>query len=211
MNKKPITIAAALLTAAVANAIDFNFETTTLGFYPGSLSVSSSGLTLTITPEGFPNAFVAVDNLSVPPLLGTRSVIGSQVNPLQSNEFTPLRFAFSTPVSSATFLFGDNGGDTDSPVLISAYDGGGNLLSTLNETYDAGVDTGKAATWSGTGASYFILSSLPADNPNSIYWEAQDVVPNNSVPESGSTIICLLMSSSALFGLRRFRFTRAQA
>ena len=198
-----ISLAAALSTTIVS-AIDFNFETTPGGFYIPSLSVTDSGLTLTVTAEGFPNGYVFVGGSSVP-LLGSRSVIASQVNPLQVNGFAPLRFTFSSPVSAATIFFGDAGGDTDTPVIISAYNSVGNLISTINETYGAGVSSGKSVNWSGLGASYFIFTSLPADNPNSLWWEVGNVSGAGGVPEVLSTVSGLMMGFGALICLRQFR------
>jgi hypothetical protein len=197
-----------LLGCASIKAASFDFESTATGYYPGSLTVTESGLTLTITPEGFPNGFVAISPgapvTPPPPLLGSRAVIGTQVNPVsQDSQFAPLRFTFSSPVTSATFRFGDIGGDTDSPVKILAYDAGGTLLSTITDTYGFGVATGKSDIWSGPGAaSYFILTSQPDVNPNSIYWEVLDVA---AVPENFPTGLGLFVASAGLLALRRFR------
>jgi hypothetical protein len=207
--KTKITLAACLLlVCGSAQAANFDFESTPTGYYSGSLAVTDSGLTLTITPEGFPNGFVAVSPGGLltppPPLLGSGAVIGTQVNPLlQDSQCAPLRFTFSSPVTTATFRFGDIGGDTDSPVMISAYDSGGNFLSAITDTYGFGVGTGKSDTWSGPGAaSYFILTSQPLINQNSIYWEVVDVA---AVPESFSTAFGLFAAFGGLLTLRRFR------
>ena len=172
-----------LLAAAVSGfPAVFDFETTSGGFYASSLTVSNSGLDLTITPEGFPNGFLYVGDLSVA-LLGTKSVVGSQVSPLAVDAFSPMRFAFSLPVSSITFAFGDAGGDTDSPVTIDAYSSTNIFLGGLSTSYDAGVSIGGTLGGNFPGASYFIVTSgVGSSNSNSLGWEIVDV-QISEVPE----------------------------
>jgi hypothetical protein len=186
---KAFLLLIAISSAAFANVATFNFETTPAGFYPGSLVVSNNGLTLTVTPEGDPSGFVNVANSNVP-LLGQLSAIGSSTNPLSSDNFDPLRFSFSQPVSSITFAFGDAGGDDDSPVVINGYGVGNNLLGTLTTDYPAGFSAGKELSGSFVNASYFVLMSgpqpeTPGSNSNSIFWEVPSVEfgPSSTTPE----------------------------
>jgi hypothetical protein len=189
----------AIVCAIGAYAETFDFQSTAPGYYPSTLAVTNGGVTLTVTPEGFPNGFIEVTNSGVP-LLGTLSPIGSQVNPVAGNQFAPLRFSFSQPVTAITFAFGDAGGDDDSPVVISAYDSSNTLLGTLNGTYPAGDAVG--ATLSGTfaDADYFVLTSgphTPGSNSDSIYWEVPDVTFASSTPEPGT----FLLLGAALLGV----------
>jgi hypothetical protein len=190
----------AIVCVMGAYADTFDFESTTPGYYTPSLAVTNGGVTLTVTTEGFPNGYVDADNSGVP-LLGSVSVIGSQVDPLSSDEFAPLRFSFSAPVSAITFAFGDAGGDDDSPVVISAYNSADTLLGTLNGMYPAGDASG--ATLSGTfaDADYFVLTSgphTPDSNSDSIYWEVPDVTfDTSSTPEPGT----FLLLGAALLGV----------
>jgi hypothetical protein len=191
----------AIVFAMGAYAETFDFESTTPGYYAPSLAVTNGGVTLTVTPEGFPNGFVDVDNSGVP-LLGSLSVIGSQVDPINSDQFAPLRFTFSQPVTAITFAFGDAGGDDDSPVVISGYDASNNLLGTLSGLYPANDASG--ATLSGTfaDADYFVLTSGPHtldSNSDSIYWEVPSVTfdTTSSAPEPGT----FLLLGAALLGV----------
>jgi hypothetical protein len=114
------------------------------------------------------------------PLLGSRSVIGSQLNgDVEVNAFSLLRVGFSAPVTAITVAFGDAGGDDDSPVLISAYDA--SVAATLSGTF--------------ADADYFVLTSGPHtanSNSDSIYWEVPDVTFASSTPEPGTLGAALL-------------------
>ena len=192
----PLTAILVLATTGNISAADFNFDTTPSGFY-SALTVTDGTETLMVTPES--GGFVVVQNSGVP-LLGSMSVIGSLVNPLQQDRFDSLRFTFSIPVKSITFAFGDAGGDDDSNVVIQAFDSNNVLLGTLSTDYPANFNSGK--TLSGifaTGAKHFTLRSgtLATFNPNSIFWEVSsyttsllkiEVVPANGAVESSSTI-----------------------
>jgi hypothetical protein len=177
-----IAIIAALLPIAVpASAESFTFEDVPIGSYPASLAVTDGSLTLTITPEGNPNGYLVINSefLGVP-LLGSRSLIGSNAPTLQEG-FTPVRFSFSIPVGAITFAFGDSGGDADSPVTIQAFNNANVPLGSLNETYPASFDDGKTLSGNFPGASYFILSSGSTQgNSHSLFWEVTSVSP---VPE----------------------------
>ena len=204
---RPVVAAAVLcgLAAGPAGAVTFDFEATPPGFYAGSLVVANSGLILTVTPEGVPEGWLVVANSSVP-LLGSLSVIGSEVNPLAVDQFAPMRFAFSESISDITFAFGDSGGDDDSPWFIEAFDGSGFLVGSMSGVYPAGFGAGMTATLSigGAGAEYFILSSTPAFNPHSMWWEVVDATVAG-VPEPGSLLLLCSGLGAALAITRRRR------
>jgi hypothetical protein len=188
-----------LATAGNISAGEFNFETTPSGFY-SALTVTNGTQTLLVTPES--GGYAVVQNSGVP-LLGSKSVTGSLVNPLQQNQFDPLRLTFSIPVTSITFAFGDAGGDDDSNVVIQAFDSNQVSLGTLTTAYPTNFNSGM--TLSGnfpTGAKYFTLTSgtLTTFNRNSVFWEVSSysmplfkitVVPANGAVESSSTITSL--------------------
>jgi hypothetical protein len=116
-------------------------------------------------------------------LLGSLSAIGSHTNPTTVNGFDPMRFTFSAPISNITFAFGDGGGDDDTPWLIQAYSASNVLLASATGSYPENFSAGMTRTLSTpTGASYYILSTSPSFNPNSIYWEVPDAVAA-AVPE----------------------------
>jgi len=180
-------VAALLLNTSSAGAQSFDFEDVAPGYYSSSLTVMNGGLVLTVTPEGAPNGFAAVISGSAPPLFGTRSVIGSLVDPLALGQFTPLRFTFSSPVSAITFAFGDGGGDEDSPVTIRAFNSGNVLLGTLTDTYPQDFSEGKTISGTFNGASYFIVSSGSViGNADSLFWEIPSVTP---VPEPSTLLL----------------------
>jgi hypothetical protein len=186
------------LQAAVSS---FNFESTPLGSST-SVSATDNGLTLNVTSTG---GWVIVGSSSVA-LLGSRSVIGSDQSTQAVDHFAPLKFSFSAPVSSVTFLFGDGGGDEDSPVTISAYNSLNVLLSSINDTYPAGFATGKSAVWNGADASYFIVQSTPGFNNHSLWWEASSVTFGQSVPDSTGTLGAFLLSLSLIvYFSRKYR------
>jgi hypothetical protein len=177
--------------ATSAFAVSFDFENVAPGYYQSSLEVTNGGLTLTVTPEGYPNGWLFVGDSSIP-LLGNRSIGASIVNPLVSDKFAPMRFTFSESIGSITFAFGDFGGDDDSPWFIKAYDSSSNLLMTNTGSYPQNYGDGLTSTMNigGAGASYFILSSTPGFNPYSMYWEVTDAIPAAApVPEPTSFLL----------------------
>ena len=162
----------------------FDLEGVAPGFYTGPISVNNGGLVLTITPDGG-GTYLDVANVSVA-LLGTNSVIGSFTNPLQVNQFSPVRFSFNQLINSITFNFGDSGGDDDSPVVISAFSAGNALLGTSTASYPAGDSAGGSLTLNFAGASYFVASSGTAgNNANSVGWDISAVQAGGAVPEPG--------------------------
>jgi len=206
-------LAVSVASAPVAHSASFTFEDEDAGYYAPALTVSNQGLTLTITPEDNPNGYVRLEDgqdATVPVALGSKAVTASLSNPLERGQFLPLRFTFSQLISKITFAFGDNGGDSDSPVTIEAFDADDTLLDTMTETHPDGFSAGKTLSGSFSGAQYFILSSgTQSDNPNSIFWEVTSLTV---VPEP-STVGLLAVGIAGAFGwagVRRARPSRSR-
>ena len=196
------TALAALASASAAQATPFDLENVTPGFYAGPISVSDGSLVLSITADGGAQSLY-VGNSSVA-LLG-QAVIGSFTNPLATNQFSPVRFSFNQSISSITFNFGDGGGDSDSPVVISAYDAGNVLLGTSTAAYPAGDASGGSLVLNFAGASYFIASSgVAGNNANSVFWDIGEVqAGGGGVPEPASWALMIVGFGMAGAALRR--------
>ena len=210
--KTAVALGAALMAVAgAAHATPFDLEGLATGFTAGPIVVNDGALMLTITVDGG-GSFLYVDNPSVA-LLGQRGVIGSNTNPLQVDQFAPIRFSFNQTINSITFNFGDSGGDNDSPVNISAYSLANVLLGTAVGSYPAGASAGASLTLNFAGASYFLASSgvqAPGNNANSIFWDIGDVQSNGAggVPEP-ATWAMMLVGFGGLGAVMRRRRTAA--
>lgn len=193
-HKQEVTMRAVMLAGAVFALAPaallsqaFTFETAPSGAH-SSYSTTVGGQTLSVASEG--PGFVFFANPGVP-LLGSRSAIGTRRTVQAFDDFVPLRFSFSAPVDFVRFLFGDGGGDNDSPVFVDAYTSGGTHLGTLTGSYPASFGGGSSLTGTYvTPASYFVVSSTPGSNDHSLYWEVADSRIAGVVPEP-STILLL--------------------
>jgi hypothetical protein len=181
-----------------ARAVNFDFETAPYGVFP-LVTATNDGLTLEVTSPG---GWVFV-NLPGPTSMGIASVFGSNTPVATLGEYAPLKFSFSAPVSSATFLFGDAGGDEDSPVYISAFTISGVLISTIFETHPAGFATGKSAVWSGGDAGYFVVGTSAGFNPNSLAWEVINVSRAGNVPDHMSSLGVFVLALACVGIFRR--------
>jgi len=191
-----------------AATASFNFESEASATVPSPYSVSNNGLTLTISTEGYPSGYISIVDFLIGNL-GTRSVTGLKTDQFLPENFAPLRFTFSQPITAITFAFGDPGGDDDSPVLIQGFDLQNNFLGSLTSTYPAGSSTGKLISGTFAGASYFTLTSgshKAGSNSDSLSWEVPSVefTPAAAVPEP-STLALGGVAIGLLAGLRRFR------
>lgn len=207
--KTPAMIAAlcalASLPSAAVAATAFDFEDQAAGYYDGSRIITDGDLVLTITPEGAD--YLHFGDFDVG-LLGGSAVTASVYNPLLSDGFAPVRFAFDQAISSITFNFGDAGGDDDGAVTIAAYGAAGDFLGSASDTYGAGMAQGGSLTLAFAGARYFIAST-DATNPNSIGWDIGAVQPAGPVPEPSAWTLMILgfgaIGAAARSGVQRVR------
>jgi hypothetical protein len=207
-----IALISCALTAPASALPLFDMEGVAPGFYAGSLMVVDGPLTLTVTPEGNSSGFVAADDSGVP-LLGSVALIGSNTNPLQAGQSTPLRFSFDQAIDSITFNFGDAGGDDDGMVEIRAYSTGDmfdTLLGSVSDIYPANFADGKSLTLDFAGADYYVARTFDNTNENSIYWDIGAITAANVVVTEPSSWAMMLAGLLGLGGgvLRRARHKR---
>jgi len=186
---KVLAIVAALSFPSAALAQAFDFEGSGISaFTSGGWTIGSQ--TLTFSPVG--GGFLFLDTPFVA-LLGSISMTANSQNPRQFGFGLPMRFAFSNPIADITFAFGDAGGDDDSPARIQAFDASDNLLGVFDTPYPANKADGATRTlsFSGVGASYFLLSSgtVGGFNPNSIFWEITASTPVAITPEPATVAL----------------------
>lgn len=170
-------------TVSVAQAVDFDYESTPLASYAGSLSVTNAGLTCTASSAG---GWVHITNHDVPSQMGTRYVIAnsSSSNNPPVSPFSPIDFTFSSIVSSATLLAGDTGGDNDGYVTVALYDGSNNYLQTYSTylgTSALGVSINIA-----TPFKRAVVDTTATSNPHSIGAEWRNVT---AAPEPGTMAV----------------------
>lgn len=192
--------------AGAANATPFDLEGIAIGYFNSPIIVNDGAVTLTISADGG-GKFLYVGYSNVP-LVG-RGVLASFTNPLQVDQFSPLRFSFNQLISNITFNFGDTGGDIDSPVVISAFNGSNVLLGAVAGSYPSGATTGGSLSLNFAGASYFVATSgTPGrgNNANSLFWDIAGYQTGGvGVPEP--TTWAMMISGFGLAGaaLRRRR------
>ena len=170
---------------ATVTQIDFPFDSVPTGFnFPGSVSVTSEGLTITLAPDGTDSGFVDVLNSAGP---GEADIMGQRSLFVRLSDFsrTVARFTFSQPVSEIDFGYYDQGGDDDGDVIIKAYDPSGNLLDTFVDPYGTAFG-GTSGLLPFTGATSFTLETTGSGNPNSLGWSVRSVIP---VPEPSPALL----------------------
>jgi hypothetical protein len=177
----------------------FGFETVAVGDY-ASLTLSDGSVGLTVTAESpLGGVWVREPLPAVAGLLGSRTVIG--VTPLATPQaYDRLRFAFSVPLSSITFAFGDGSPDIDAPVAVFGFSATDAFVGVLSFSDDGSL----GGTLSGTfaGASYFIVGSGSlSGNDNSLGWEVVDYSAAAPVPEPAG--LAMLATGIGLQALSR--------
>ena len=196
------TVAGALALAVIATPATaktvFNFESTPIGV-SSSLSLTDLGVTMTVMPEGYSGGSVNVLNPYVA-LLGNHAVAGSKLSyGLGLNQFAPLRFSFDKAISSITFAAGDSGGDSDDPIVISAYDAASTFLGSVSTSYPAGYGNGKLLTLNFAHSRYFITSSgFGLFNQDSVLYDVT-ALTTGGVPEP--TTWAMLIAGFGLVGV----------
>ncbi|RAK69004.1 PEPxxWA-CTERM sorting domain-containing protein [Phenylobacterium kunshanense] len=202
MNTKAMIAAlcAFALPAAAHAATAFDFEGEA-GYYDGSRIIADGDLVLTITPEGAD--YLYFGDLGVA-LLGASAVTASAYNPLQSDGFAPIRFAFDRAIASITFNFGDAGGDDDGAVTVAAYGAGGDFLGSASSLYGPGAAQGGSLILAFAGARYFIASTDAAQNPHSLGWDIGAVqAAGAAVPEPSAWALMILGFGAVGAAVRR--------
>ena len=82
---------------------------------------------------------------------------------------------------------GDGGGDSDTPVTISAYDAANNFLGSGTDTYPTDYAAGKQMDLNFNNMKYLVMTSAGGqNNDNSVFWE---VAASTPVPEPASLAI----------------------
>lgn len=187
---KTSTIILAMSVAAFANAVNFDFESSAEGIYSNGTVFSNGGIDLTLAAEG--------GSIHLTSLAGSglnKSVVGSSGSSLGTNPFQPLVHTFSTDIQSATFLYGDGGGDNDGTAFLQLFDSNNNLINTLS-----------AFRGSVAGAQSFVINQTfrsarfttnASFNAHSLFQEWSDV---QAVPEPATLTI---LSLGALVALKR--------
>lgn len=190
--------------AGAAQATPFDLEGIAAGYFNSPIIVNDGAVTLTISADGG-GTFLNVQNSGVP-LVG-QGVVASFTNPLQVDQFSPLRFSFNQLISNITFNFGDAGGDNDSPVAISAFNGSNVLLGAVTGSYPAGANSGGSLSLNFAGARYFVATSGtpgPGNNANSLLWDiAGYQTGGGGVPEPATWAMMIIGFGAAGSMIRR--------
>jgi|SRR5579871_12699 len=171
----------------------FNFTNLSEGYY-SSVSQSLGGVTVTVNPAF---GFVAVFDGTNPPIGGLpqgmspNAVIGSDTIPPGVGTNKPiLTVTFSPPVSDVTFYYGDNGGDSDTPVVITPQG-----QAPFVDTYPVGFNQTKTYHYQGPAIASAVIQSgtqAPNTNSNTLFWQF-------SIPDAPSGCSCQI----GFHGVRR--------
>ena len=174
------------LSATCAYAVNFDFEGEASGFFGTPKTVSSGGVDLTLSSPQFVYIFPDSNFAG----LGDHAVAGRQ-----GTAFTALTHEFSVDILSATFLFGDGGGDNDGTVSLDLYDGADNYITTVSQFHGNSGSVGSITINQTFRKAVF--TSLGGNSDNSLAQEWADV---EAVPEPATMT---LLGLGALAALRR--------
>jgi hypothetical protein len=203
-------LAGSLLNKAVAASYDFESQPTTSGGALSSLSLTDSGLTITITRgRGVHFDIRDLSGLSGPPSFGSRTL-----DPFQPGDFAPgNQFIgdFSSALTSFSIQFGDYDADDDTFVLTawSGAGGTGTIIDTMSIFWPAGntfPDDVGTGTVSGAGIMSVTWTGLGAFN-NSLFYDNL-VASTAAVPDGGTTAMLLGLSISSLLLFQRIARSR---
>jgi hypothetical protein len=144
------------------------------------------GITTTVSAAYLQTANIFVHERSSD-LLGKR-VVGTLDPTVTGYRAVPIRFSFSVPIVSANFSYYDYGGDDDGNVIIAAYDASSTFLGSTSHAYGTSYG-GSSGDIQYANASYFILSTTGAGNPNSLEWSILSVTAVTAVPEPSAAAL----------------------
>ena len=193
-----------LLSKAVAASYNFESQPTSSGLT--SLSLTNSGLTMTLTRgRGVTFGIFDLSSFAGPPSFGSRSL-----DPFSSGDFAAgneFIADFSSAISSFSIDFGDYDADPDTFELIAWSGAGGTGLVidsvsipwAATNTFPGDVGTG---TVSGAGIMSVTWTSHSAFE-NSLYYDNISASGPAGVPDSGTTVILLGLGILSLLLLRR--------
>ncbi len=200
---KILALCALTSVSLPAAIVTFDFESSSISSGLTTLSVSSGGVTATITRVGG-SIFGISDISGSTPAFGSRSL-----DPFGAVGGGAFVVDFSALLSSISVAMGDFAPSDIDTLTISAYSGvggSGTLLGTSSVVL-ANSPTGfNFATVSTGGASIMsiVMNGGSSSFPNSVYYDFLTVDTGTpGVPDAGSTAGLLFLAVAGLAALRR--------
>ena|SRR5579863_3832112 len=164
---RTIATVVALSLPAFGLSQAFNWDDQTAGTYAGPYTMTEGGNSVTVNALGAANPLIVIANPGVA-LLGTLSGAAFDGTVAYGSNADQI-WTFSKALSSVTFDYGDNGGDDDGNVTISAYDASDTLLGSQTKNYGTS-GLGDSMTFNFNGMVSFTCESGGAA-PGSLFWE----------------------------------------